>query len=82
MRAMLGHRWSATADYNQGMKLSEQLDKQRDAQNDRRVGPIVDRVINWGLIIGAVVVVLFLLGTVFGWIADWYFKSGFTNIPK
>jgi len=64
------------------MKLSEQLDKQREAQDDRRVGPIVDRVINWGLVIGAVIAVLFLLGTAFVWFAVWYLESAFTDIPK
>jgi hypothetical protein len=64
------------------MKLSEQLDKQRDEENDFRVGPIVDKVIDWGLITGAVVVVLFLLGTAFVWVAIWYLESAFTVIPK
>jgi hypothetical protein len=65
-----------------GMKLSQQPDNQREEQADRRVGPIVDKVINWGLVVGAVIAVLFLLGTAFVWFAGWYLQSAFTDIPR
>jgi hypothetical protein len=42
----------------------------------------VDKVINWGLVVGAVIAVLFLLGTAFVWFAGWYLQSAFTDIPR